>query len=592
MYITAIPNRGSPPAILLRESYRLHGQVKTRTLANLSKLPPEAIEVLRLSLKGQALVPVERQFQIHGARSHGHIQAVLTAMRRLGLPQLLATRPCRERELILALLAARILRPGSKRTIARWLHTTTLPEMLDLGAFDEDDLCAAMDWLLKAQPRIERKLAARHLCADGVVMLDLSSVYVEDVHSSPEAFGDSRDGKKERKRINFGLLADADGTPVAVSVFGDEVRGLDTLMPQVTILRRRFGLKRFVLVGDRGMPTQAHVAALHASAGVDWITELRLPAIRRLVEERAIQMDLFDERGLFELTHPDYPGERLVACRNPQRAERRKAKREASLAATAKRLEAVRARVAAGQLKAPDGIGVAVGMVIDKDKVGKHFLLDIAEGRFAFSLDEAKVTHEEVLDGICVIRASAGAARLSAPEVVRQYERLCQVERASRSMRTGSLKVQPAHHRPEDQVRAHLFLCMLAYYVQRNMLEAWRPLLLAGEDPEAKPTRPLMAAACRPESARRKAQTRHLGDGRNGRSFQALLEELAQITRNTCGVPGDQTARGEARTFGLETRANPTQKQALELLETIRAHSPAPVQAEARHLGPQACLDP
>ena len=374
MYITAIPNRGSPPAILLRESYREHGKVKTRTLANLSKLPPTVIETLRLSLKGQTRVPAEHQFQIHESRPHGHIQAVLAAMRRLGLPQLLATRPCRERELVLALLAARILQPRSKLATARWLHSTTLPEELGLGEFDEDDLYAAMDWLRQAQPRIECKLAARHLREDGVAMFDLSSTYVEGAHCPLAAFGYSRDRKRGRKQINFGLLTDADGTPVSVSVFRGEVGDPATLMPQVTTLQHRFGLERFVLVGDRGMLTQTHVAALRDGTGVDWVTALRSPAIHALVEARAIQMDLFDERGLFELTHPDYPGERLVACRNPQLEKRRKAKREALLEATVERLEAIQVRVAAGRLTAPDKIGVAVGKVIDKSKVGKHFL--------------------------------------------------------------------------------------------------------------------------------------------------------------------------------------------------------------------------
>ena len=576
MYIASVPNRGSPPALLLRESYRERGKVKTRTLANLSKLPPDAVEALRRALKGQTLVPAEQQFQIHESRAHGHGQAVLGALRRLDLPRLLASRACPERERVLALIIARILEPRPKLATARWLRTTTVPEMLGLGDFDEDDLYAAMDWLLRRQPRIERRLAARHLCEDGLALFDLSSTYVEGEQCELAAFGYSRDGKWGRKQVNFGLLTDAAGVPVASSVFRGDVSDPNTLMPQVAMLRERFGLERFVLVGDRGMLTQAHVSALR-DGQMDWITALRSSALRPLVEARAIQLDLFDETGLFELAHPDYPGERLVACRNPQLAKRRAAKRQALLEATVRRLQAVQARVAAGRLKAPDKIGVAVGKVIDRNKVGKHFVLDIGEGRFEFSVDQAKVAREAALDGIYVIRTSVGAGRLSAPAAVRQYKRLCQVERAFRAMKTMELKVRPLHHRRADRVRAHIFLCMLAYYVQQHLREAWRPLLFADEEPDAKRADSPVAPAQRSESARRKAHTRRLEDGRMAHSFRTLLLELARLTKNTCAMPGEASASGSAHTFELVSRPNPTQREALELVETIQPGPPVPV---------------
>ena len=572
MYIASIPNRGSPPAILLRESYREDGKVKTRTLSNLSKVPPEAVDVLRRVLKGEILVPAEQQFQILESRAHGHGQAVLDALRRLDLPRLLASRPCPERDLVLAMIIARVLEPRPKLATVRWLQSTTVPELLGLGEFDEDDLYAAMDWLLRRQPHIERKLAARHLCEEGLALFDLSSTYVEGEQCELAAFGYSRDGKRGRKQVNFGLLTDAEGVPVATSVFRGDVGDPQTLMPQVAMLRERFGLERFVLVGDRGMLTQAHVSALR-DGGLDWITALRSSALRRLVEARAIQMDLFDETGLFELLHPDYPGERLVVCRNPQLAKRRAAKRRDLLEATVRRLEAVQARVLAGRLKAPDRIGVAVGKVIDRNKVGKHFVLDIGEGRFEFSVDQAKVAREAARDGLYVIRTSVADERLEAPDAVRHYKRLCQVERAFRAMKTMDLKVRPLHHRREGRVRAHIFLCMLAYYVQKHLLEAWRPLLFADEEPDAKRAYPPVAPAPLSESARRKAHTRRLADGRMAHSFRTLLLELARLTKNTCAVPGE----GSAHTFELVSQPNQTQREALELVETIQVRPPTPV---------------
>ncbi len=566
MYIATVPNRGSPPAILLREGYRQGGHVKTRTLANLSKLPPEAVAALRQVLKGETLVRAHDAFEAVASLHHGHVQAVLDAMRRLGFANLVASRPSRQRHLVLAMVAARLLEPDSKLGTTRWWNLTTLPTLLGVSDADEDELYAALDWLLKRQPLIEKKLAARHLHNDAMALYDLSSSYFEGVTCPLAALGHNRDGKKGKLQVNYGLLTDTRGIPVAVSVFKGNTGDPKTLLPQVDRVRKEFRLERFVLVGDRGMITQKQVDALRPLDGIDWVAALRPEAIRKLLEEGALQLGLFDERNLFELTHPDFPAERLVACRNPELAQRRAHKRTSLLEATAEELEKVRRMVERGRLRGQDHIGVRVGKVVNKYKVAKHFKLSIEDARFDFAIDRDKVAAEAALDGIYVIRTSLPEDRMSADDAVRSYKRLSHVERAFRSFKTMDLQLRPIHHRLEPRVRAHIFLCMLAYYVMWHMLQAWRPLLFCDEDLQAKATQDPVAPAERSESALHKVHSKTLDDGSEVHSFHTLLKQLSGIVRNVCRIPG---APPDAPTFDVVTTPSAKQRRAYQLLEAI-----------------------
>jgi len=566
MYIATVPNRGSPPAILLREGYRDGGKVKNRTLANLSHWPPAKVDLLRRVLRDEPLTPSTALFEVLGSRHHGHVQAVRTAMHRLGVDTLIASRPSRERDLVVAMVAARILEPDSKLATTRWWHTTTLPGDLEVSDADEDALYEAMDWLLDRQARIEQKLAARHLRAGGLVLYDLTSSYFEGTTCPLAAFGHNRDGKKGKLQVNYGLLTDGRGCPVAVSVFPGNTGDPPTLRPAVQQVRERFGIETLVIVGDRGMISQTQITALQRLEGVDWITALKTGAIRALMADGHLQLGLFDERNLFELTHPDFPGERLVACRNPELAKLRTHKRQALLEATVKELAKVRVMVARGTLKGRDAIGVRVGKVVNKYKVAKHVQLEIHDARFAFQIDAARVAAEAALDGIYVIRTSVPAARLAAADAVRHYKQLSDVERAFRALKTIDLKVRPIRHRLEARVRAHIFLCLLAYYVEWHMREAWRPVLFGDEDQAAKRTRDPVAPAKRSPAALRKVHTKVLDDGTPVHSFPTLLKELSSIVRNVCRP---RSAGPEAPTFELVTTPTPTQHRAYELLKTI-----------------------
>ncbi len=566
MYIASVPNRNSPPAILLRESYRNNGKVKSRTLANLSKLPPHCLEVLRRSLKNQPLVTANEGLEIIASPHHGHVQAVLRTMHRLDFAKLIASRPSPQRERVVAMVAARLLEPNSKLATTRWWHVTTLPSLLGVDEADEDDLYAALDWLLVRQARIEKKLAARHLHNDAMALYDLTSSYVEGSTCPLAAFGHNRDGKKGKRQVNYGLLTNARGIPVSVSVFKGNTGDPKTLLPQLDKLRERFALERFVLVGDRGMITNKQIDALRDVDGVDWIGALRPEAIKKLLNSGALQMDLFDQRNVFELTHPDFPGERLVACRNHQLAEHRAAKRLSLLEATANELEKVRRMVARGRLRGKDTIGVRVGKVVNKYKVAKHYRLNIHDGRFDFTVDHDNVATEAALDGLYVVRTSVCAERMDAADTVRNYKRLSQVERAFRSFKGLDIEVRPIHHRLESRVRAHIFLCMLTYYVQWHMLEAWRPLLFCDEDQQAKTSRDPVAPAERSSAALRKVRSRTLDDGTPTHSFRTLLKRLSGIVRNRCRIQG---ANSDAPTFDVVTTPDAKQQRAFELLETI-----------------------
>jgi transposase len=568
MHVHIVPNRGSPPTVLLRESYREGSKVGKRTLANLSSLSAAQVEAIRAALRGEALQALAQSFEITASRSHGHVQCVALTMQRLGFAALLGSKPCRERDLVLAMVASRIVAPHTKLATTRWWHTTTLAE--DFGVVDanEDDLYAAMDWLLARQDTIQNKLATRHLSEGGLVLYDLSSSYFEGCCCPLAKLGYSRDGRRGLLQVNYGLLTDARGCPVAVSVHEGNVADSQTLMPEVKRLREvEFGIEQLVMVGDRGMISNKAIEELRQSEGIAWITALKSASIRALIEQGQLQLDLFDERNLLELSSPDYPGERLVACRNPELAKLRTHKREELLAATEANLEKIKARVDAGKLAGQDEIGLRVGKVINQYKVAKHFELTIGASTFTFARKREVIAAEAALDGIYIIRTSVGAAQLDASQCVRNYKSLANVERAFRSLKTIDLKVRPIHHRTADRVRAHIFLCMLAYYVEWHMREAWRELMFADTDQKAKATRDPVAPARRSKAALAKAARHTLDDGTPAHSFATLMTELATIVRNTCRAPN---AAADAPTFEVLTTPNSKQQRALELLQQIR----------------------
>jgi len=553
---------------LLRRSYRENAKVKNETVGNLSHLPGHVIALVRRALQGETFMPVAKTFQITGSRVHGGVQAVLSAMKRLGFDALLSSRPCRERDLVVAMVAARILEPHSKLATTRWWHFTTLPEILGVSDATEDDLYKAMDWLLARQERIEKKLAARHLRENGLVLYDLSSSYFEGVTCPLAALGHSRDGVKGKLQVNYGLLAAPGGCPVSVSVYEGNTGDPTTLLEQVTKVKDAFGIKNLVLVGDRGMITQKQINSLKDIEGVDWISALKTGGIRELLHSGALQMGLFDERNLFELTHPDFPGERLIACRNPELARMRAAKRQDLLSATTQELDKVKGMVEKGRLTGKGKIGVRIGRVINKYKMAKHLALVIDDHRFDYEIRQDQVAAEAALDGIYVIRTSLPKERISAPDAVRSYKSLSDVERAFRCLKSIDLLVRPIRHRLEDRVRAHIFLCMLSYYVEWHMLEAWRGLLFADEDQEAKANRDPVAPAKRSKAALAKVATKRLDDDTVAHSFRTMMAELSGIVRNTCRLPGADPS--ESATFPVTTTPNPKQARALALLDAIR----------------------
>ena len=465
------------------------------------------------------------------------------------------------------MVASRIVAPHTKLATTRWWHTTTLAEDFGVTGADEDDLYAAMDWLLARQDAIQKKLAARHLSEGGLVLYDLSSSYFEGSCCPLAKLGYSRDGKSGLLQVNYGLLTDARGCPVAVSVYEGNVADSQTLMPEVKRLREDFGIERLVLVGDRGMISNKAIAQLRENEGIAWITALKSVSIRALVEQGQLQLDLFDERNLVELSSPDYPGERLVACRNPELAKLRAHKREELLAATERNLDKITARVDAGKLVKGEEIALRVGKVVHQYKMAKHFELVIGDNTFGFARKLEAIAAEAALDGVYVIRTSVSAAQMDGPDCVRNYKSLANVERAFRSLKTIDLKVRPIHHRTADRVRAHIFLCMLAYYVEWHMREAWRELMFADTDQLAKATRDPVAPAKRSKAALVKATRHTLDDGTPAHSFATLMAELATIVRNTCRTP---KAAPDAPTFEVLTTPNPKQQGALELLQQIQ----------------------
>ncbi len=454
---------------LLRRSYREGGSVKNETLGNLSHLPDDLVDIIRRALQGETFVALGQAFEVLRSRAHGHVQAVTTAMQRLGFASLIASKPCRERDLVLTMVASRILAPHTKLATTRWWHTTTLAEEFGVAQANENDLYAAMDWLLQRQNTIQKKLSARHLREGGLVLYDLSSSYFEGTTCPLAKRGYSRDGRHGTLQVNYGLLTDARGCPVAVSVHEGNTSDSLTFMPEVRRLRQDFGIEQMVMVGDRGMISQKAIDEMRGFEGIGWITALKSASIRVLIEQGQLQFGLFDERNLLELSSPEYPGERLVACRNPELAKLRAHKREELLAATEINLAKIKAKVASAKLAGQDKIGVQVGKIVNQYKVAKHFVLDIGEHAFAFQRKYESIAAEAALDGIYIIRTSVSAAQMDASDCARNYKSLANVERAFRSIKTIDLKVRPIHHRLADRVRAHIFLCMLAYYVEWHM---------------------------------------------------------------------------------------------------------------------------
>ncbi len=552
---------------LLRRSYREGGSVKNETLGNLSHLPDELVEIIRRSLQGETFVPLAQAFEISRSRAHGHVDAVATAMQRLGFASLIASKPCRERDLVLAMVASRIVAPQTKLATTRWWHTTTLAEDFAVADAGEDDLYAAMDWLLQRKDAIEKKLAARHLSAGGLVLYDLSSSYFEGSTCPLAKRGYNRDGKHGMLQVNYGLLTDSRGCPVAVSVYEGNTSDSTTFLPEVQRLRAEFGIGRMVMVGDRGMISQKAIDEMRDTDGIGWITALKSVSIRALIEQEQLQLGLFDESNLLELSSPDYPGERLVACRNPQLASLRAHKREELLCATEKNLAKIKARVDAAKLAGKDAIGVRVGKIVNQYKVAKHFELAIGDTAFSFGRKPDSIAAEAALDGIYIIRTSVPATQMEAADCVRNYKSLANVERAFRSLKTIDLKVRPIHHRLADRVRSHIFLCMLAYYVEWHMREAWRELMFADTDQRAKSTRDPVAPATRSKAALKKVARHTLDDDTPVHSFGTLMAELATIVRNTCRTPH---AAENAPTFEVLTNPNSKQQRAMELLRQIK----------------------
>jgi hypothetical protein len=574
MYIEAVPNRGSPPAILLRESYRESGKVKKRTLLNLSDWPQDRIAGFRMLLKGGTVIPGDQHaITIIRSLPHGHVAAALGTVRKIGLDRLPGPDGNRCRDLVLALVVSRLLDPGSKLAAARALSPDTasssLGEQLGLGMVDEDELYTALDWLAVRQPAIEAALAKDHLAGGTLVLYDVSSSYLEGRCCPLAQFGYNRDRKRGKLQIVYGLLCAADGCPLAIEVFEGSTADPMTLTSQVTKLKERFDLDHVVLVGDRGMITQARITEDLSKAGVDWITALRAPAIKALRDAGALQMSLFDERDMASITSPDFPGERLIVCRNRALATERARKREDLLAATERELARIAAAVARKRepLRGAAAIGLKVGAVLDKHKMAKHFTLDIADSRFAFARKTEAIVAEAALDGIYVVRTSLPAAALDDAATVRSYKSLSLVERAFRCLKTVDLQIRPIYHWLADRVRAHVFLCMLAYYLEWHMRRRLAPMLYDETDKEAAEAlrSSVVAKAERSPAAVTKQTTGRTEDGLPVHSFRSLLADLATLTRNTL-----VTAIDPEGAFTLTARPTPLQQKAHALLGLAR----------------------
>lgn len=572
MYVERVPNRNSPPAVLLRESYREFGKVKKRTLANLSKLPEATIEQIRMLLRGgQVIENAHEHFQIVRSLPHGHVVAVLGSVLKLGLDQIIDTDKSRQLAPVLAMIVSRIIAPASKLATARGIDSatahTSLGEQLELKDTSEDELYEAMDWLFERQQDIEDALAKRHLQDGTLVLYDVTSTYFEGRCCPLARLGHSRDGKKDKLQIVIGLLCAADGCPVAIEVFEGNTADPKTVKSQLDKLRQRFGIQRIVLVGDRGMITAARIRQdLLAAEGVDWITALRAPQIAQLVESGEIQLSLFDTRDMAEISHPDYPGERLIVCRNPYLAYQRTVKRQELLKATEKHLDKIVAATLRERrpLKGADKIGIRVGKVLGKFKMAKHFLIQIEPDKFSYQRNEEGIASEAALDGIYVIRTSVGKKIMNSEQAVQAYKSLSNVERAFRSIKSVDLKVRPIYHRLAHRVKTHVFLCMLAYYVEWHMRRVLAPMLFDDHDKDAARMQreSVVAPAKRSAAAEAKACSKVCEDKTPVHSFHTLLSDLATIVKNTVKMKNGTTSES----FEKITQPTALQQRALELL--------------------------
>ena len=551
---------------LLRQSYRSGGQVKHRTLGNLSHLPEHIIDLIRRSLQGETFVPPEQAFRTLNSKPHGHVEAVLTTFRKLQLDSLIASEPSRQRSLVLALIAQRLLFPCSKLASLRNWNTTTLADELQVSDATSKELYAAMDWLLRRQNDIEKKLAGRHLAEGGVVLYDVSSSYYEGLTCPLAHYGYGRDGKKGLPIIVYGLLTDSHGRPVAIDVYPGNTADPATVPDQVEKLRERFGLTRVVLVGDRGMLTQARIDTLREHPGLGWISALRSDKIRELLDKDHLQRSLFDETDLAEITSPDFPGERLMACYNPLLEQKRRDKRQRLLAATERDLQKLVAQVQRRTQKPLSAVQISwkAGQVLGRHKMAKHFLLDIGDGQFRWSRNEATITCEEQLDGIYVIRTSETRETISTADCVRTYKSLSQVEQAFRCLKGLDLQVRPIRHRVDPRVRSHLLLCLLAYYVEWHLRKAWAPLLYADEELDAdRWDRDPVKAATASASAKKKKKSHETAEGFPVHSFATLLAHLASRSRNTHQLMSDSSGA----TFQQVSEPDAVQAEALRLLQ-------------------------
>lgn len=568
MYVETIPNRGARPTVLIREAWREGKKIRRCTVGNITSLPERQIEQIRRTLKGEELVSSSQAFEILRSCPHGHVAAVVGTMNKLGLPELLSTRKHPKRQLVLAMVAARILDPCSKLATAQRLDSGTLSsslgEVLGVGGADTDDLYDALDWLYRGQARIEKKLAARHLVEGDRVLWDVTPVAFESRTCELAAFGRSKKGGSQRQ-VNFGLLATSQGVPVAVEVFRGNTGDPGTVGPALDRLQEGFGLERITMVGDRGMITDARIAEELRPRGVDWITALRAPTIRKLMRDGGpLQLSLFDQQDLAEIRSADFPGERLVACRNPLLAADRARKREELLQATEQKLAKIQVRTERERrpLRGEDEIGVAVGKVLGASKVAKHFRYRITDDAFTFERNPASIDGEAALDGIYVIRTSVSAERLGAEAVVQAYKDLAEVEQAFRVMKGFALEVGPIRHRLEERVRAHVFLCMLARYVRWHMEKALAPMLLTDHDPQGAEGRrtSVVAPAQRSTAGERKVRRRRTDDGDPARSFDTLMKGLMTLAKNETRVQGTEA------TFDKYTQPTPLQEKAFGLL--------------------------
>ena len=568
MYIETVPNRNSPPAILLREGWREGNKTRKRTVANLSAWPQEKIETFRRLLRDEPLVSPQDLLSTQKTLPHGHVEALLLALRKLGLDSMISAKPCRERDLVLAMIVEGLLDPCSKLATTRQWHSTTLAEELGVSEAGEDELYQAMDWLLARQERIEKKLAERHLQEGSLVLYDVSSSYYEG-HTCPLAqYGHDRDGKKGLPIIVYGLMTDREGRPIAVEVYPGNTGDPTTVVDQVNKLRERFHLSRVVLVGDRGMLTQPQIDKLKTHPQMGWISALTSVAIRGLLAEGALQLSLLDEKNLVEVQSPEYPGERLMVCYNPLLAEKRKRKREELLEATEKALSRIRKEVERRKTKrlTATEIALKVGKVLGHYKMGKHFAHQIEEGKLNWSRRVETIEQEAKLDGVYVIRTSESAEQLSAADTVRGYKSLAQVERAFRSLKGLDLRIRPIRHRTEERVPAHVFLCMLAYYLEWHLRRVWAPLLFEDEElPKERQRRDPVLPARSSESAQAKKLTHQTVDGLPVQSLATLLSDLASRARVTYSLKTDQSGPS----FQQVPSPTPLQAKAYELLNLL-----------------------